>query len=336
MNRYLDQVKSAVEATEFYSPTAYSFFGKEIARLPPRIKRAMTPRTARNYLLFQLQSQLYSDFYIRGAASPGVWGNGWSVNGAAAFGERLSVANMGDGNWEQGWEIQSVTLGEVVVKRAGLTLWVRPKDCLMPQGGSMEPGTRLRLRFPKESLGLSPGYYMARSNHGNNPNEAQRLVRLYWNLRVEGAETFVRAATSLLNEARMFFNLKVLNDPSSYTRCDAAVMYIRKEDYPAIVNLLGRIYPLIAPFLKPGTPVFTKPLAPGIGLAEDPGQAESFGQHRCRLLADGMIGAYEQGLRLLDQRLQIVTDRYAAEGISLSRPYLNPNSADIYTFEALR
>jgi HopA1 effector protein family len=68
-------------------------------------------------------------------------------------------------------------------------------------------------------------------------------------------------------------------------------MYIRKEAYPAVVNLLGRIYPLIAPFLKPGTPVFTKPLAPGIGLAEDPGQAESFGQHRCRLLADGMIGA---------------------------------------------
>jgi hypothetical protein len=47
--------------------------------------------------------------------------------------------------------------------------------------------------------------------------------------------------------------------------------------------------------MRPGTPVFTKFLAPGLGLAEDPGQGDSFGQHRCRLLADAMILAYEQG-----------------------------------------
>jgi hypothetical protein len=335
MHQCFHQVKSVVKATKFYSPTNYSCFGKETAKLSFRIKRAMTPSTARNYLLHKLQSQLYSDFYIRGTASPSVWGNGGSLTGTAGFVETLSAANMGNGNWENDWEIRTVTPGEVVVQRAGLTLWVRPEDCFVPRGSSMEPGTRLSLRFPKELLGISPGYYLALSNHGNNPKELKRLVRLYWNLRAEGAEPFVRTATGLLNEVRVFFKLKVLNDPRSYTRCDAAVMYIRKEDYPAIADILGRIYPRIAPNLKPSTPIFTKFLAPGIGLAEDPGQSQSFGQHRCRLLADGMIRAYEQGARSLDQRLQIVTDRYAAEGISLSRPYLNPNSADDYTFEAL-
>ncbi len=78
-------------------------------------------------------------------------------------------------------------------------------------------------------------------------------------------------------------------------------------------------------------PVFTKPMAPGIGLAEDPGTEESFGQNRCRLLAEGMIRAYEQRARSLDRRLQILAESYAGAGISLTHPYLNRNSTDGYT-----
>jgi hypothetical protein len=333
MADYCDQVKLAVEATVFYSPTAYSCFGRDSPKLSPRIKRAMTPRTARNYLLYQLQSQLYSDFYIRGTASPRVWSDGGGVTDGAAFVETLSAANMGNGCWENGWDVQTATPGEVVVRRAGLTLWVRPEDCLSPDGSPIEPGTELRLRFPKELLGISPGYYMGLSDRGDDSDEEQHLVRLYWNLRAEGAAAFVRATTGWLNEARLFFKLKVLNDPRSYVRCDAAVVYLNRNEYPAVAEILGRVYPQVARHLKPSTPMFAKPLAPGVGLAEDPGQAESFGQNRCRLLADGIIRAYEQGARSLDKRLQIVADCYAAEGISLSQPYLNPRSIDDYTFE---
>ena len=78
-------------------------------------------------------------------------------------------------------------------------------------------------------------------------------------------------------------------------------------------------------------PVFTKRVAPGVALAEDPGTEESFGQNRCRVLAEGMIRAYEQRARSLDRRLRVVAESYAAEGISLTHPYLNPNSTDSYT-----
>ena len=37
-------------------------------------------------------------------------------------------------------------------------------------------------------------------------------------------------------------------------------------------------------------PAFTKHLAPGLGFAEDPGTIrDSFGTHRCRLLAEGTL-----------------------------------------------
>jgi hypothetical protein len=293
----------------------------------------MTPRTARNYLLYQLHSRLYSEFYIRGGESPAPWSGGGVVS-SAAFVEALSAANTGTGCWDGGWEIQAVGPSEVAVRRGDLVLRSRSQDCQIPEGRSMEPGTKARLRFPKEMLGISPGYYMALGEQGDQPEEAQPLVRVYWNLRAEGAAIFVRTATSMLNEAGLPFKLKVLNDPNSYVRCDAAVVYGRKGDYPAVAGILGQVYAQVARYLKPGTPAFTKAVAPSVGVAEDPGDGESLGQNRCRILADGMIRAYEQRARSLDERLQIVTDCYAAESINLNQPYLNPGSSDFYTFPA--
>jgi hypothetical protein len=53
----------------------------------------------------------------------------------------------------------------------------------------------------------------------------------------------------------------------------------------------------------------------------DPGGEESFGQHRCRLLADGIIRAYERNARSLDERLAAVAERFAEDGVRLDRPY---------------
>lgn len=46
----------------------------------------------------------------------------------------------------------------------------------------------------------------------------------------------------------------------------------------------------------PPVPLFTKPLAPGLGLAEDPGDRLSFGQSRCRIAAEGLVRAHAQGV----------------------------------------
>ena len=108
-----------------------------------------------------------------------------------------------------------------------------------------------------------------------------------------------------------------------------------KDDLPAVAGILSRVYAEVSRYLKPGVPTFTKPLARGLGLAEDPGQGESFGQNRCRLLAEGLIRAHEQRVRSLDARLQVVLDCYAAAGVRLDRPYLNAGSADDYTFQTV-
>ena len=337
MNGYIGRLEEAIRATIIYSTTTYSWFEKRSEQLPPTVKRALTPESARAYLLFNLETRLYADFYCHGFARPTVQEAADPlVRGMTPFVEVLSGANRGSGYREDGWEVRAIEDGKVVVRRDGLELWVRPEDCLAEQGSPIGPGMRLSLRFPKDLLGISPGFYMALGDERLTSDTPQDLVRFYFNITGAGAVQFVQTATSLLNSAHLPFKLKVLNDPARFTRCDAAVVYVRKSNYGAASEMLARIYPRVSTSLRPVTPAFTKPLAPGVGFAEDPGGGESFGLHRCRLLADGMIRAYEQGKKSVNERLEAVVDRFAEEGISVEKPFLNPNSTDDYEFQVTK
>jgi hypothetical protein len=179
---------------------------------------------------------------------------------------------------------------------------------------------------------MSPGFYLAVGDAPFPQGEAHPVVRWYWNLRPEGAVVLMHHVTARLNQAQQPFRLKVLKDPVRFTRCDAGVLYVPKADWDAVAALLAPIYATLAPHLKPGTPVLTKALAPGLGIAEDPGQGESFGLHRCRLLAEGMLRAYEQRQTSVVARLHAVVDRFAEEGLCLETPFVNPGSRDIYHF----
>jgi hypothetical protein len=334
MIEYRQQALGAIRAIVFHSPTSFSWFGKRSARILPRIERLWSAETARGYLLFHLQAQLYSHFYHQGYATPrrGDTMVGFA-EGRTPFVETLSAANVGRGYVQDGWIVRATHDQGVVVGNNDLDIWVAWQDCVAPPY-TISPGDNIGVPFTKEWLHISPGFYLAVSDTVMPPEDSAAIVRIYWNLTAGGAPQLMAAATSLLNQAQLPFELKVINHPDHYTRCDAGVLYIRKNDYAAVARILEKIYPALASSLKPNTPVFTKALAPGVGLAEDPGDGESFGLHRCKLFAEGLIRAYEQGTPALDQRLQVVVDTFAEHNISFDQPYLNPRSRDGYHFHA--
>ncbi|HVC33562.1 MAG TPA: lanthionine synthetase LanC family protein [Chloroflexota bacterium] len=197
---------------------------------------------------------------------------------------------------------------------------------------SLGPGAPLRLPVPKESLHGAPGYYVAFGDAPLIEENVRDLVRFYFNLRASGAASVMRQITTALNGANLPFQFKVLSDPAQYTRCDAGVLYVRRHDYAVVADALRQIHREIADSLKPGTPVFTKPFAHGLGFAEDTGDDESFGLSRCRVLAEGMIRAHEQGASSRGDRLAVVAHTFDEAGIDLATPYLNPGSRDEYDF----
>lgn len=334
MNPYRTQVAGALEATRFPSPAGYSWFGETSSRLL-KAQRAPAKEAARSYLLYNLQQRLYDDFYIHGYARPASQPGGRRPSGVITpFVKALSAANTGQGYWERGWTVEAIEGQRVVATRNGLSLWARREDCLPSEGNGLVPGVEARLRLPGERFDMSPGYYAALGDRDLLEDGPVSIVRSYWNLTPEGALQLMRRATSMLNAARLAFQLKALKDETRYERCDAAVLYVRKSDYESVREVLESIYPGLVDQLKDPVPAFTKPLAKGLGLAEDPGFGESFGQHRCRLVAEAMIRAQEQGKRTIDDRLRTVEERFREAGLSFDEPFLSPGSTDDYTFAA--
>src|SRR5579872_141107 len=319
-----------VRAITIHSPTSYSWFGERSVTLSRKVRATLISREARQYLLYALTSRLYSDFYLSGSpASSQPEAQNHFHRYLTGFAAELSAVNCGTGYWEPDWKVRSVANSTIAVCRGGITIWLRQQECLALGTGGIVPGSIVSARFPKEFLGMSPGFYMALGNSPLLADRGQILIRIYWNLCSEGAIPFVKIASQLFNQTAFPFRLKVLNDRSLFRRCDAGVIYLMKEDYPTIADALSTIYRDIAKYLKPETPVFTKQLSPGVGLAEDPG-GESFGQHRCRLLADAVIRAHEEGKTTVKQKITFITDHFHAHGIELARPFLNPGSKDEY------
>lgn len=223
--------------------------------------------------------------------------------------------------------------GRIVVEQHGLRVHARPEQAVPSE--DLQAGQTIQLRFPKEFLSLSPGFYMAVGDRDLFHHAHQQAVRLYWNLVPQGAARLMQMLTSALNAAEIPFRLKVLNRPHMYDRCDAGVLYVDKQDFTAVIELVSRLYADLAPFLKSSVPAFTKKLANGLGCSEDPGDQESFGMHRCRLLAEGLLLAFEQGKGTVDERMQSVQERFRQDGIRIDAPYLNPGADDIYRMDRI-
>jgi hypothetical protein len=157
-------------------------------------------------------------------------------------------------------------------------------------------------------------------------------VRFYWNISSEGAPLLMKQITAHLNSFRVPFRFKSLTYPASYVRRDSAVLFVARRYYTIAAELAARAHEHVRSHLGEDTPLMTKRLAPGLGFAEDPGMAESFGTSRCKILAEGLWSAYLAGRQGEHARLQTIKDTFERYGIDLEHPYLNPGSTDRYTF----
>jgi hypothetical protein len=320
----------------FRSSTDYSWAGQSGPRLPRSLLERLSALEARNSLLYRLQAQLYQSFYCRGGLiSSAADTAGHAVHAHSfEFVQQLSAANVGSGFWDAGWEVRALMDKGVMLVRNGLLLSLVDRTQVLESAAALVLGSSVHLRLPKQFPNLMPGFYIASSNQ--RLVETTGFVRFYWNLTPAGAIQLVKRVTTQLNGAGLSFKCKVLTDPGAYSRCDAGVLYVRQEDCHPVIELLEGIYPEIRPNLKPLTPVFTKRLSDGLGLAEEPGQQESLGQQRCGILAEGMLRAYELGKRAVEDRLQVVEDCFSEAGLRLDEPFLNPGSQDRYAFQVGR
>lgn len=244
------------------------------------------------------------------------------------FYEQIQNANQGKGYFDPGWQITAASQTHLMAQKQGLTVQIKPDDHLAASDRAAQIGEMVAIRLPKHRL--EGGFYVAVGNAGLAPEQVPSL-EIYFNVNTAGATALMCYLTQTLNEHHIAFTLKLLYDLTEYGRYDAATLTIERDCYPEILPLLKAIYPQIQSELSPEIPLFTKPLAPGLGLAEEPeAELADFGLHRCQLVAQGLLVAWESGNDTPEQRLNLIHQQFAQHQIDLQFPYLNPGSSDIY------
>lgn len=225
--------------------------------------------------------------------------------------------------WERGWRFLMRDGRDLVVQGRGLHLWAQPDEVLIESGPAepepCQPGQAVLLRVPAVVLKLMRGFIGVR---GQTPPpwvaDARAPVRVYFHLRPEGAAAWVAMLSTALDAAQVPFLLKVLADPRDYSRTDAGVLYLERRELSRATPALQQTWRALRPHLRAAVSGFVQRVADGLGLAEDPGDFESFGGERSRRCAEALLATYtpaamaDWGTAALSQ--------LSAQGLDLEHP----------------
>ncbi|HEV7186288.1 MAG TPA: T3SS effector HopA1 family protein [Blastococcus sp.] len=138
-------------------------------------------------------------------------------------------------------------------------------------------------------------------------------------------DLFARVVTTL-DGYGLDFRAELAGDPEACRRADAAVLTVHRDDIPAVARVALRLEER-APFaLDPAVPAFTRQVAPGVALADQPGGGTSFGRHRSRLIAAGLVAA-GSGAGPAHRRAAVLASLTKA-GLDPAALHVNPGNPD--------
>jgi HopA1 effector protein family len=255
-----------------------------------------------------------------------------TVGVRSEFYHQLQHSNSGIGFFDSGWVvIKEAADGLLAVRKDELTMHIsRDRHLAEP---TVNFGDTVSVRLPNNQI--EQGCYIAVGDRGPCPQRSERhIINLYFNVTIEGILDAMQVLTATLNELGLPFSFAVPYDLETYQdRCDAGILSIERQDYDKIQQSLAQFYQAHAAQFRPTVPLFTKVLAPGLGLSEQPLHSfvenESFVMQRLQALAEGLIDAWRQDLKSTQDRKNCILKTFSQYQIDLEHPYLNPGSENI-------
>jgi hypothetical protein len=261
--------------------------------------------------------------------------NAWPSDGDAprSIIDELSAANSSRDGWDLGWKAEFIAFdGRVLATKCEARRWFVPGQFITVNGPDRPPraGEAIHVFSPKESRVLQESFYFAFGETVSPLDPSEESVRVYWNITIDGASRLISAITAQFNRFQTPFRLKSVHRPADFWRLDAAVLYVHKTYWTVTAMLLERVHREIAEWMRPETPLFTKPLAPGLAVADDPPGSMSFGHSRCDIVAGVLAAIRSKALDSDNQRMEEYRSQFLTRELDPERPYLNPGCDDVY------
>ncbi|WP_310487474.1 T3SS effector HopA1 family protein, partial [Chamaesiphon sp. VAR_69_metabat_338] len=247
-------------------------------------------------------------------------------SGRLEFTQSLSRANPSHGYIDPDWQIVAETPDrELIVVKDGLHLHVDRKQHLAKEYRKAAIGDTIPIYLPHNLADRDT--YIAVGNYGT-PDRAES-VQLYFNFTPAAALDSLPRISHSLNRLGIPFQFAILHDPALFYRYDAGTLWLPQAGYLAAQQDLSQIYRSHQAEFSAQVPLFTKSLAPGLGLAEVPATA-SFGMQRCELIAAALVTTLDRDRLGASDKLDLVCQDLAQQGIDWRRSHLNSIDTDPY------
>lgn len=243
----------------------------------------------------------------------------------SAFMDILSSSNHSTQKPDPNWKVYSIHPNGLAFAEKNNQLRTVHPNTYVPNPSQSKLAVNQFIQFyrQKENRHAQAVFYYVYGNEYLAPD--CNMIRIYWNTTPAGAPLLLEQITTVLNEYRIPFNFKCLNHPTLYNRSDSAVLYFDKNNIAIVKILLEGIIKKIKPHLKSTTPYFTDIIHPGVSLAEDPGNGQSFGMSRCLLIAEAIHTAFQQ--KIAKEDLFPFAKKYLkAKGVNSQQMSLNPHT----------
>ncbi|MET3804675.1 hypothetical protein ABIB25_001670 [Nakamurella sp. UYEF19] len=218
--------------------------------------------------------------------------------------------------------------GTVLIEHAGLRVWA-PLDAVN-DGRPSPVGAVVPLRVSAHRPTLSPGFYLVDGARGAT-SSTQPLLRLYLHARTaQDAVTLWGLTIDHLHAADLAYRAKVLSSSAFYPRQDSIVVYLPKESWPALAELVAAVERSPDELRGAATSRFAERLGRGIALAAEPSDATrpglSFGQHRALVAAGALIETADH----TDDLATVLTGMALAAGIDPDHPWRNTDTPHVH------
>jgi hypothetical protein len=245
----------------------------------------------------------------------------------------LMQANPTPEGWDQGWKIYHLgSNGRAFVKKGERSRVAMAGTYALQKWSDTGPrlGDLVSLRVYPGTSDLQTAFLHTFGATLSDQFDDFNTVRFYFNIKHDAASALLAALGAALNHYFIPFHFKTLVDPAMYRRADAAVLYFARRYYHMVAAIVASLPAILGDGLRTATPLFTKTFMPGIGIAEDPGTGDSFGMHRCNLVAQGLVDAWLAGAQAADASLAAIQNRLVRYGLNPQALWLNPRSTDIF------
>jgi hypothetical protein len=237
----------------------------------------------------------------------------------------LSAANQSHNRWIEGWRIEQVLAsGAIIATRAAHRVEAKPGEYALTFTRDLRPrpGMAATLFFPRESLTLQQHVYYAFGD-ALPDDDAALPARIYFHAPVDVLPPLYERLTRELNALAIPFTMKSMLASHERDRRDGTVLYVPRAYASSVEKVIASLPSTITDHFSPEIPLFAKRLAPGIAIAETPGGSESFGMHRCRLLAEGILDARHDGHEDEHSRSRAVERRFRMACVDWREPHRN-------------